>query len=784
VALGVVLVGLLVPGQALGVEGESQGDGSAPSVSFVDQRPLSVKLATLQKDGGLEVLLHNDLARAQKVSLRIVGLAESEDEGVAALLAEQGEAKSLGPGETALVKIPLADAKAEPKVAAATGVLVAAGQSGGLARRDVTLTFASEPGSTAAEDPKANVLRPSQAVDVTLVAVNFIPSLLSQTVSFVLFLLAVTLLVLVLLYRPLARRWSGVLLGLIAFAVVLVAVAAVFLLGGRAWKGPSAHAISPRPIPVASTLEDQTVGAAASENGRIAQIVIEGHKMKPVGLEAATSFKGKYDLTPGAEKGDGAVTINVRDFWAYALLTIFLGLFTAYLLRRWFESKRPKAKTELRFDRLAAEYRRRQDEFAKRSEGTSYAMLSLDERLKGLRKEVEQKLEEGDKDGAGKLIDDLSPYLRKYWRLREAMLSLDDACRQLLDQFNRRNLKVDQADLDAYYAGRRLLESAARAVTPDQDAEALAEKLKQVEEQDALVRDALRQLQAVLSHLDAAESLEPSAGAHLKDLEAIEKTLRKTARQTIQVNSGEDLDTIEGKDDEALTELLALRDEIAKAGPPQGIVFSVRDHALLPLEGLQQLSGPETAFLAAIAEEPAPAPQLSLAEIRWAGSTDDAAGTGEVPLDDEVEVTATFTAPGVLPATLVDVELEPGATVTREVKPAPGKRSVAVSHRYSTAGPKEIVVRAHGDGSELGRATLTVSGETLVEQEENDLSDSDRVANVIAFALATASGMAVLYFADPSWGEPVDYLAALVWGGISGEGVKLATNIADRVFSS
>ena len=780
-AMVALLVGMLTPGQALGAGSEL--GGTPPTVSFVDQRPLSVELATLREDGGLEILLHNDLNRAQPVTLRIVGLAESEDEGVASLLAEEGEPKSLGPGETALVKIPLADSAAEPKAASAEGVLIASGESGGLARRDLTVSFAKE-SSTPVEDSKANVLRPSQAVDVTLVAVNFIPSLLSNVVSFALFLLAVALLALVILDRQLVRRWPWVRLALIASATVLTAVTATVLLNGRAWKQPSAHAISPRPIPVAAALGDQTVGAAASENGRIAQVVLEGHKMKPVGLEAATTFEGKYDLTPGEDGGDGAVTINVRDFWAYALLTIFLGLLTAYLLRRWFERERPRAKTGLRFDRLVSEYQRRQAEFTDRSAGAIYAALSLDQRLKGLRKEIEQKLEDGDKDAAGKLIDDLAPYLTKYWRLREALLSLDDASRQLLDQFNKRSLKVEQADLDAYYASRRLLAGAARAVAPDQDADALAEKLKQVEEQDALVRGLLRQLEAVLSHLDAAESLEPNAGSHLQALKDVEKSLRKIARQTIQVSSGDDLKAVEGKDDEAVADLLAVRDEIAEEKAPRQVILSVRDRSLLPIEGFQRLTGAEAAFIEAIVESPPPEPNLSLKRIRWAGSTDDAIGDSEVPREDEVEITATFTAPDSLPLTQVDIELEPGETVTQEVKPAPGDRAAVVFHRYSTAGHKEVVVRSHADGRELGRATLTVSAETRVEKEERDISDSDYVAGVIAFALASASGMAALYFADPSWGEPVDYLAALVWGGISGAGVKLATDIADRVFSS
>jgi hypothetical protein len=52
----------------------------------------------------------------------------------------------------------------------------------------------------------------------------------------------------------------------------------------------------------------------------------------------------------------------------------------------------------------------------------------------------------------------------------------------------------------------------------------------------------------------------------------------------------------------------------------------------------------------------------------------------------------------------------------------------------------------------------------------------------IAAVLAVGSGLATLYLADATWGEPVDYLNALLWGGITAEGVKLATALADRTW--
>jgi hypothetical protein len=42
--------------------------------------------------------------------------------------------------------------------------------------------------------------------------------------------------------------------------------------------------------------------------------------------------------------------------------------------------------------------------------------------------------------------------------------------------------------------------------------------------------------------------------------------------------------------------------------------------------------------------------------------------------------------------------------------------------------------------------------------------------------------LVALYITDPSWGEPIDYLAAFIWGGATGQGVQIAANLADRVW--
>jgi hypothetical protein len=49
-------------------------------------------------------------------------------------------------------------------------------------------------------------------------------------------------------------------------------------------------------------------------------------------------------------------------------------------------------------------------------------------------------------------------------------------------------------------------------------------------------------------------------------------------------------------------------------------------------------------------------------------------------------------------------------------------------------------------------------------------------------ALAVASGLSTLYFADGVWGTPGDYLAAVLWGAAVSEGLKYVKAITDRTW--
>jgi hypothetical protein len=170
--------------------------------------------------------------------------------------------------------------------------------------------------------------------------------------------------------------------------------------------------------------------------------------------------------------------------------------------------------------------------------------------------------------------------------------------------------------------------------------------------------------------------------------------------------------------------------------------------------------------------------------ISWQGPDDKEPGGAAIFREDKVLFTFDFSSDQPLTFSKVEILFGDGEVKTGPVELESGKATLPVSHRYMVGGEMTIRVRSLPDHRELKPFTVKVDPETKVEYLKRQLRDSDRAVNVAAFVLAVGSGMAKLYLGDPSWGEPTDYLTALLWGGLTGEGVKLAVSMADRVFPS
>ena len=89
----------------------------------------------------------------------------------------------------------------------------------------------------------------------------------------------------------------------------------------------------------------------------------------------------------------------------------------------------------------------------------------------------------------------------------------------------------------------------------------------------------------------------------------------------------------------------------------------------------------------------------------------------------------------------------------------------------------------------LGRSRRDTKGVATVERpltaDELQLlfQQSELQMSVIAGVIAVGSGLLVLYFSNPTWGAPADYLKALLWGSTVSEGLKYVNVLLRRVWS-
>jgi hypothetical protein len=230
--------------------------------------------------------------------------------------------------------------------------LVVATATGGIARKKVTVERAEPAGS--AGPKRGETLAAADLTDQTLPATNFVPSLLNHWGPTLMVMVLVGLCLLVVLCLS-----PGLNAPFIALTVAGVLVAFYFAAAeGHTFSdrdeqgGPSKVSVKSLPI---RGVNDGTYGVVTDDEANIGKLVVEERRLQPAGLERAGAYSGKLDLTPGAEKGDATVKVNVRDWWLWAFLTIALGVWLGYVLRRFFESRIPRDKLIAQTYRLAAD---------------------------------------------------------------------------------------------------------------------------------------------------------------------------------------------------------------------------------------------------------------------------------------------------------------------------------------------------------------------------------------------------------------------------------------------
>lgn len=765
-----------------------EAEGPPPTVSFADTRALTLEEAKLKQlaatgTGALEVGVHNGLGRAQRVSLEVTGLDEAKDPALAELFPHPLDTHLVPPGQTSSFRLVLANPLPKVKEGSYAVVLLASGRSGGLARRELTITYPPAPGK--AEKPGENSLSPDRPIDITLHAVNYLPSLLSSLLGLGLFLAVALLLTAAVFRKWLAGKRPDLPVALLAAAVLVGAVSLAAAVVDGPWDQPSLHAISSRPIALAPQVPSGTLGTVSSEDGTIAQLIASDHELRPQNLDGANKYTGKYNLSGEHEVAEATATVNIRDYWIYAALTIVLGLLIGFLLRRWFQQSRPKMMVKTLLQKAIRNYKGDLTVFEESDKGRPYEATAIDARVRAREGEIKRLIDIGEATKATEKVTALAGYAARFAELREKIRKLDGACNELAAVPRLEILKLELSEANGYQEARRMLQLRVDSPGLDSGEEELKEQLTKVASQTGLIQSTTLSAKSAIRHLlilDKIKKESDGTGNHPEELRTIENELYEAAGKMLQASSITELAEARAGDNTAMRKLAKFVRPVGVEQSGKELRITVEPELVPPSEdgehAISDTAFIQTAFIPN--EPPTPLPTVKIsASVETAEKTDDQ----RIHIDDMVRIEIAFSDGA--GASFREVGIEFGDGSQRNLALPPSGQPLFVRHRYTNDSPPTIVVSSVPGGDELARHTIEgIVAEPRPLPSEAEFAGTDKAVNTAAFMLAVASGMTVLYFADPAWGQPMDYLAALVWGGTTGEGVKFAAALADRVWPS
>jgi hypothetical protein len=150
-------------------------------------------------------------------------------------------------------------------------------------------------------------------------------------------------------------------------------------------------------------------------------------------------------------------------------------------------------------------------------------------------------------------------------------------------------------------------------------------------------------------------------------------------------------------------------------------------------------------------------------------------------LDDLFEFALSISGGGAQTSLIIDWDFNDGTEPLTQIVPLLGGSGEAISrHQFAIGGKREVTVRA--DAREIARQTIDLTSSGAARRTAQGFAVLDREMTLLAGLLALGSGLLALYLSNAAWGEPKDYLQALLWGAVVAEGVKLAGALVARAW--
>ncbi len=738
---------------------------SPPStVSFLDARPLTISLDELEADQGITVAVHNDLAADQDLALQIVGLNRASDKKVRTIFDETAVvAEDVGGGSTVRLTLELGPTKEVP-AGSYEALLVATGERGSPARVDLTISV--EDSSTVPGPGRRNQLAASDVNAVTLSATNYLPSFLAPWAGAVMALAALLLL----------SVWaaSSLLSTNLTRLLIFVAAVAAIIGGSQLFqrdlsKPTSLHAISVYPLPTTG-VSNATVGVAQAGDGRLASVEVADNLLRPQHLQAAGVYKGKIDLDSGTDKGNADVSINVRDWWPWAFLTLAAGLGLGYVLRRWFEVERQGRRLRMRIAQIRVEVGQSDLDFERQTEGAFG--LYINQRLATRVAAIERLLADEDAAKAQEKLTALDAYVNDFRGMRSRLCDLLHTIEQIRIDWKTHPFGLpDERSIGVIGALEGLKAERLDDPGADDDVGQLKAYKAKIDAQLASARVINRLQTLVVSEVETVGSCEADAEklkALKADLQAFgQKLLREAEPKLAELTKEYDalVTRIRADCPTADTEI---RDGLHLAAMREGSRTLGLDASYITIETVTEVE-----------EKAASEVSIDYSILAYDGPRQD-----QVLPEDPLVLRIAFSGgdPGYRE---VSIDLGDDSPPLVRSVPFAEPRVIEIPVKYTREGTFAVRVSAHPDPLDLTLAdtVIAVKGKPRLAALTDAYLRTDRALLRTAFVVSVGSGLALLYFVDAGWGEPLDYVKALLWGGVVGEGATVAAALASRTMA-
>jgi hypothetical protein len=494
---------------------------AAGDVEFIRSTRVTRSFDTLARPGArIAVGVRNVGCRIQVITLRLVGLGTqaSDTNPNLAVVSPAATTKSINSQATAEMALVLRTT-ARPNAGTYRATLVLTGEDGTSVTRPFTLVVAKQPTTVppaGTADPAR--LLPATVKDFTNVGVNFLPSIISSTHAAGLGLGIVLVFVALPVLLELARsRFEGQ--GRLAGVTVLLLLAGVL----AAWlsltyvahddgffSGGNPSAAQVRPMTVDPGVTPGPVGTLIADDGSAVTAIVD-HATGTLSVShvpRAGAYSGGIDLLDDQTGGEATMTLNVRDYWPYALLVIGAGVLLGAWLTRYFTRSRARwllrvalGQLVLRLDTAEHELRERSPDIAR--------LYSIKRVVDARTREIQAQAATKEPDAvaqAEKDVEVLDSYVDAAERLWHTLERVEQGRAQVEDGVAKTGLGLSIAEVPALTNADELLREPGLDAS-DTDLGLLTTKHEKASQTRDLLSKVAASLPDLQSTLTAAESI-------------------------------------------------------------------------------------------------------------------------------------------------------------------------------------------------------------------------------------------------------------------------------------